>query len=57
MEWGGKRVLVCDCEKTMPLGDGEKLAKACKAAGAEGEIGLNTQLGPADALHSDQHDR
>ncbi len=43
MELRGKRVLVCDCEKTMPL-DGAKLSKACRAAGAEDELEINTQL-------------
>ena len=37
----GKRVLVCDCEGTMPL-DGRALAKACKAA--PDPHGLATQL-------------
>jgi ferredoxin len=39
----GKRVLICNCETTMPL-DAGKLAKACQAAGAEGELALNSQL-------------
>lgn len=39
----GRRVLVCDCEKTMPL-EAEALAAACRKAGAEGEVDLNTQL-------------
>ncbi len=50
----GRRVLVCDCEKTMPL-EGEALAVACrKAAGDDegsddrgdrgGDLELNTQL-------------
>ncbi|SMF82385.1 4Fe-4S dicluster domain-containing protein [Tistlia consotensis] len=43
MELRGKRVLVCDCEKTMPL-DGDKLAKACRAAGAEGSLEISSQL-------------
>ncbi|MEX0758630.1 MAG: 4Fe-4S ferredoxin, partial [Tistlia sp.] len=43
MELRGKRVLVCDCEKTMPL-DGDKLAKACRAVGATGSLDINTQL-------------
>ncbi|MCH8809733.1 MAG: 4Fe-4S binding protein [Proteobacteria bacterium] len=43
MEMRGKRVLVCDCEASMPL-DAGKLAKACQAVGAEGELELNTQL-------------
>jgi len=41
--WRGRRVLVCDCEKTMPLA-AEALAEACHKAGAEGELELNTQL-------------
>ena len=43
MKLKGKSVLVCDCEKTMPLADGG-LAKACRAAGAEGDPELQTQL-------------
>lgn len=43
MKLGAKRLLVCDCEGTMPL-DGAALAKACRAAGGEGELELNTQL-------------
>jgi len=43
MEMRGKRVLICDCEASMPL-DAGKLAEACRAAGGEGEIELNTQL-------------
>jgi ferredoxin len=43
MRLGAKRLLVCDCEGTMPL-DGGKLTKACRAVGAEGEQHLNTQL-------------
>jgi ferredoxin len=43
MEVRGKRVLVCDCEATMPLEPG-RLAKACRGAGAEGDLELNTQL-------------
>jgi ferredoxin len=39
----GRRVLVCDCEKTMPL-EAETLSAACRKAGAEGEVDLNTQL-------------
>ena len=31
MELGGKKILVCNCEATMPL-DGKALAKACAAA-------------------------
>jgi ferredoxin len=41
MEIGGKRVLVCDCEGTMPL-NGKALARACKAA--PDARGLATQL-------------
>jgi Fe-S-cluster-containing hydrogenase component 2 len=43
MDINGRRVLVCDCEATMPL-DGGTLGKACQAAGASGELELNTQL-------------
>ena len=43
MKLNGKTVLVCDCEKTMPL-TGGGLAKACRAAGAEGDPDLQTQL-------------
>ena len=31
MELGGKKILVCNCEATMPL-DGKALARACGAA-------------------------
>jgi ferredoxin len=41
MEINGKRVLVCDCEGTMPL-DGNALAHACRAA--PDPRGLATQL-------------
>jgi len=41
MEIDGKRVLVCDCEGTMPL-DGKALARACKSA--PDARGLATQL-------------
>jgi ferredoxin len=41
MEIEGKRVLVCDCEGTMPL-DGKALARACKSA--PDARGLATQL-------------
>ena len=41
--WRGRRVLVCDCEKTMPL-EAAALAGACRKSGAEGEVELNTQL-------------
>ena len=43
MEMRGRRVLVCDCESTMPLDEG-RLGKACQAAGAKGAPGLNSQL-------------
>ena len=43
MKLRGKNLLVCNCEATMPL-DAGKLAKACQAAGAEGDFALNTQL-------------
>lgn len=40
MKLGGKTVLLCDCERSMPL-DGKAIAKAC---GAEDGGTLNTQL-------------
>jgi len=40
MEIDGKRILVCDCERTMAL-DGKSLAKAC---GGDGALAVNTQL-------------
>lgn len=43
MEIRKRRVLVCDCEKTMPLAKAG-LEKACRKAGGEGEFFLNTQL-------------
>ncbi|MCH8155223.1 MAG: 4Fe-4S binding protein [Proteobacteria bacterium] len=43
MDLRGKRLLLCDCEGSMPL-DAGTLAKACQAVGAEGELELNTQL-------------
>jgi len=43
MEMRGKRVLVCDCESTMPLEDAA-LTRACQAVGATGKAELNTQL-------------
>ena len=43
MKLGGKRLLVCDCEGTMPL-DGAALGKACQLAGGDGTLELNTQL-------------
>jgi ferredoxin len=43
MKLGGRRVLLCDCEKTMPL-DAGRLTAACRKAGAEGEAALDTQL-------------
>ena len=43
MDIGGRRVLICDCEASMPL-DGGKLTRACHAAGATGDLTLNTQL-------------
>ena len=42
MDLRGKRILLCDCEASMPL-DAGTLAKACRAAGAEGEFEPNTQ--------------
>ena len=43
VDLGGKRVLVCNCEGTMPLADGT-LSKACAAVGATGEAEIHTQL-------------
>ena len=43
MELSGRKVLVCNCETTMPL-DGGKLTRACRNLGAEGSLDLNTQL-------------
>ena len=43
MEMGGRRVLVCNCESTMPLEE-KALGKACRAAGAEGDLALSHQL-------------
>ena len=43
MHLRGRRVLVCDCEKTMPL-NAERLNAACRAVGASGDLELNTQL-------------
>ncbi len=43
MKLRGRKLLVCDCEKTMPL-SGERLADALRALGAEGELPLHTQL-------------
>ncbi len=43
MEMGGRRVLVCNCESSMPL-DETALTRACQATGASGEVGLNNQL-------------
>lgn len=43
MKLGGRRLLICDCEATMPL-DGGKLTRACQAAGGEGEIQPDSQL-------------
>jgi len=43
MEMRGKRVLVCDCESTMPLEESQ-LTRACRAVGAQGDAELNTQL-------------
>ncbi|MEQ8326926.1 MAG: 4Fe-4S binding protein [Parvibaculum sp.] len=43
MKMRGKRVLVCDCESTMPLDDAA-LTRACQAVGADGKVELNTQL-------------
>jgi len=43
MQLDGRRVLVCNCEKTMPL-DAEGLAKACGASASAGPDGIATQL-------------
>jgi len=43
MDLQGKQVILCNCESTMPLKEGE-LSKACRAVGGEGEISLNNQL-------------
>ena len=53
MDLPGKRILLCDCEASMPL-DAGTLAKACRAAGAEGEIELNTPLCRAPPGHFQQ---
>ena len=39
----GRRLLVCNCEKTMPL-DSEELSRAISAAGGEGELNVHSQL-------------
>ncbi len=43
MEFQGKRVLVCDCEHSMPLGEA-RLERACRAAGGSGAVEIATQL-------------
>src|SRR3546814_20733449 len=43
MDMRGKRVLVCNCDSTMPLQE-SALTRACQAVGAEGKAELNTQL-------------
>ena len=43
MDVSGKRLLVCNCETTMPLDDA-KLEAACHKAGAKGPLALNSQL-------------
>ncbi|MGD1876830.1 MAG: 4Fe-4S binding protein [Kiloniellaceae bacterium] len=43
MEMRGKRVLVCNCDSTMPLEEAA-LTRACQAVGATGKAELNTQL-------------
>jgi ferredoxin len=43
MKLHGRRILVCDCEKTMPL-KADGLTATCRKAGAEGKADLNTQL-------------
>lgn len=43
MQLRGRRVFVCNCEKSMPL-DGQRLNEACGALGAEGKLEVQTQL-------------
>lgn len=43
MDLGGRRLLICNCEETMPL-DAKALEKALRAAGATGALALNRQL-------------
>ena len=43
MELRGKRVLVCNCDGSMPLDEGA-LTRACQAVGADGKVALNSQL-------------
>ena len=43
MEMRGRRVLLCNCEETMPL-DAKGLEKACRAVGATGDLTLDSQL-------------
>src|SRR3546814_13113243 len=43
MDMRGKRVLLCNCDSTMPLQE-SALTRACQAVGAEGKAELNTQL-------------
>ena len=43
MEMRGRRVLLCNCEVSMPL-DAGQLETACAATGAEGKLEINSQL-------------
>jgi ferredoxin len=43
MKLRGKRVLLCDCEGSMPL-TADGLSAACRRVGAEGDVELNSQL-------------
>ncbi len=43
MEMRKKRLLICDCEGSMPL-DTAELTRACEAVGAKGKMEINTQL-------------
>ncbi len=43
MELRGKRVLLCNCEASMPL-DADRLVAACQANGASGKSLVNSQL-------------
>ncbi len=43
MDIGGKIVLLCDCDGTMPIDDGA-IAKACAVTGAAGAAGIGHQL-------------
>ena len=43
MELRKKRLLICDCEGTLPLSEAG-LTRACEAVGASGDLEINTQL-------------